>query len=153
MDPPAFRQDLRFFERVEQLAVEKLRQHLCSVIPSFRQASSTARPLPVSTSIVRRCCRISSGVYRFLGIAVTSLFAVQPNIHTGPVWPGQVTYSHIVLDSFMHHDITPLAPFSNANPLLQVVSLSTLHWFCLVAGAAGLCVLGIRRLLREENVP
>ena len=63
------------------------------------------------------------------------------------------TYSHIVLDSLMHHDITPLAPFSNANPLLQVVSLSTLHWFCLVAGAAGLCVLGIRRLLREENVP
>jgi membrane-bound metal-dependent hydrolase YbcI (DUF457 family) len=66
------------------------------------------------------------------------------------------TYSHIVLDSVMHSDITPLAPlapFSNANPLLQMVSLSTLHWFCLAAGAAGLCVLGIRHLLRAENAP
>ena len=62
VDPPAFRQDLRFFERVEQLAVQKLLPHLCSVMPSFRQASSTARSLPVSSSIVRKCCRISSGV-------------------------------------------------------------------------------------------
>jgi hypothetical protein len=88
--PPTFRHDLRFLERVEQLAVEKLRPHLCSVIPSFRQASTTASPLPVSSSIVRRCCRISSGVYRFLDMTVTSLVAVQANIRPGPDWPGQV---------------------------------------------------------------
>jgi hypothetical protein len=90
VSPPAFRQDLRFLERVEQLAIQKLRPHLCSVIPSFRQASGTARPVPVSSSTVRRCCRISSGVYRFLGMTVTSLVAVQSIIHTGPDWPGQV---------------------------------------------------------------
>ena len=33
----------------------------------------------------------SSGVYRVLGMTVTSLVAVQPNMHTGPVWPGQVS--------------------------------------------------------------
>ena len=61
------------------------------------------------------------------------------------------SYSHVVLDSLMHQDVTPFAPFSNANPLLRAVSLSTLHWSCLAAGLAALCVFGIRRLLREEN--
>lgn len=59
------------------------------------------------------------------------------------------TYSHIVLDSLMHHDIMPFAPFSNANPLLQAVSLSTLNWSCLAAGVAGLCLLGVRRMLSK----
>ena len=70
-----------------------------------------------------------------------------------PVLLGAVagSYTHVVLDSLMHQDITPFAPFSNANPLLRAVSLSTLHWSCLAAGLAALCVLGIRRLLREEN--
>jgi hypothetical protein len=90
MSPPAFRQDLRFLERVEHLAVQKLCPHLCSVMPSLRQASTTARPLPVSSPTVRKCTRISAGVYRFLGMTVTSLVAVQTIIHPGPVWPGQV---------------------------------------------------------------
>jgi membrane-bound metal-dependent hydrolase YbcI (DUF457 family) len=38
------------------------------------------------------------------------------------------SYSHIVLDSLMHSDIRPFAPFSEANPLFRVVSLGTLHW-------------------------
>src|ERR1700682_2606309 len=33
---------------------------------------------------------ISSGVYRFLGMTLTSLVAVQSNIHPGPDLPGQV---------------------------------------------------------------
>lgn len=61
------------------------------------------------------------------------------------------TYSHIVLDSFMHSDITPLAPFSDSNPLLQVVSLATLHWLCVGSGVAALCLLGFRQLLRGKN--
>ena len=61
------------------------------MIPSFRQASSTASPLPVSSSLVRRCWIISSGVYRFLGMMLTSWVAVQSNIRSGPDFPGQVT--------------------------------------------------------------
>jgi membrane-bound metal-dependent hydrolase YbcI (DUF457 family) len=41
-------------------------------------------------------------------------------------------YSHVLLDSIMHRDIRPLAPFSDTNPLLGVISLSALHWSCLV---------------------
>ena len=52
------------------------------------------------------------------------------------------TYSHIVLDSIMHMDITPFAPFSDMNPLLRIVSLSTLHWICFGSGVVALIILG-----------
>jgi membrane-bound metal-dependent hydrolase YbcI (DUF457 family) len=48
------------------------------------------------------------------------------------------TYSHVALDSLMHADIHPLAPFSRANGLLSLVSVQTLHLICVVAGIAGL---------------
>jgi len=47
-------------------------------------------------------------------------------------------WSHVVFDSVMHADITPLAPFSNSNVLYRVISLETLHLSCLGAGAIGL---------------
>jgi hypothetical protein len=61
------------------------------------------------------------------------------------------SYSHIVLDSLMHRDITPFAPFSNANPLFHAVSLGALHLSCIAAGGFGACVLVIRGLLQEKN--
>lgn len=54
------------------------------------------------------------------------------------------TYSHVLLDSLMHADMEPFAPFSAANPLLGAVFLNTLHGFCLVAGVVGGVVLGVR---------
>ncbi len=59
--------------------------------------------------------------------------------------------SHIVLDSVMHADITPFAPFSDANPLLRVISMSALHGFCVACGAVALVVLGIRRLMQRSG--
>lgn len=71
-----------------------------------------------------------------------------------PVVLGAATgaYSHIVLDSIMHADIAPFAPFSDVNPMLDAVPLGALQGFCLAAGMVGLSVIGIRRLLRKENV-
>src|SRR5882724_3951070 len=54
-------------------------------------------------------------------------------------------YSHIVLDSVMHSDMTPFAPFGNANPFLRAVPLGTLHWFCVGAGFLGAGILWMRR--------
>ena len=62
-------------------------------------------------------------------------------------------YSHVVLDSLMHSDIRPFSPFSRANPLLHVVGLSTLHWFCVGAGVVGLCLVGVRSLMAGHNAP
>ena len=69
-----------------------------------------------------------------------------------PVALGAVVgcYSHIVLDSFMHRDITPLSPFSDANPLLHAVSLSTLHWGTVTAAVFGVCVLAVRHRLQGK---
>ena len=72
---------------------------------------------------------------------------------SGPVWLGAIagSYSHVFFDSFMHADMTPLSPFSNANPLLHVVPLAQLHWFCIGAGVAALAILGLRRVLSRRT--
>ena len=47
------------------------------------------------------------------------------------------TFSHIVLDGFMHPDMRPWWPFSNANPLLEAVDVGWLHIGCAIAALAG----------------
>lgn len=47
------------------------------------------------------------------------------------------TLSHVVLDSLMHHDIQPLFPFSNANPLMGLVSHDGVYQLCSIAGVVG----------------
>lgn len=72
-----------------------------------------------------------------------------PEVATGSVLG---TYTHIVLDSIMHLDIRPLAPFSEANALLQLLSLSALQWVCVASGVLGAVVLAIRHWrLRNKN--
>jgi membrane-bound metal-dependent hydrolase YbcI (DUF457 family) len=58
-------------------------------------------------------------------------------------------YSHVALDSLMHADIRPFAPFSQANPLYHLISMGTLHLSCVVGGAGGLLLLGLRHLARR----
>jgi hypothetical protein len=76
-----------------------------------------------------------------------------------PVAVGAVlgAYSHIVLDSVMHADMRPLAPFSQANPLFLLVSVDELQNLCLVAGVvAGAILLGRARrwrVARERLAP
>jgi hypothetical protein len=47
------------------------------------------------------------------------------------------TFSHIVLDSLMHNDIHPLAPLSDANPLLGLISHDGVYQLCAVLSAVG----------------
>ncbi len=51
---PSFHDHPRLVQRVEEFAVEQLIPQLCSVMPSFRQVSGTALPLPSSISTVRK---------------------------------------------------------------------------------------------------
>src|SRR5262245_34188181 len=41
------------------------------------------------------------------------------------------TYSHIFLDSIMHFDLRPWMPWSQKNSLLGVISVESLHLFCI----------------------
>ena len=55
-------------------------------------------------------------------------------------------YSHVLLDSVMHPDIQPLAPFAAGNALQGVISLQALHWACLASALFALLWMGARRL-------
>jgi hypothetical protein len=48
------------------------------------------------------------------------------------------TYTHVVLDSIMHTDITPLSPWSTANGLQGYISLNALDSVCVITGLSGL---------------
>lgn len=61
------------------------------------------------------------------------------------------TYSHLLLDGIMHGDMFPFAPISDANPLLQAISLEALHASCVAAGAAGLALLWLRQRRRQRD--
>lgn len=63
-------------------------------------------------------------------------------------------YSHVLLDSVMHSDMRPFAPFSDKNGLLYIISIERLHEACVIAGILGtivLIVLLIRRKLAAER--
>ena len=64
---------------------------------------------------------------------------VQPGISKTAMTVGAFfgSLSHVALDSLMHHDIRPFAPFSQANPLMGLVSHDALYQPCAIAGVAG----------------
>jgi hypothetical protein len=47
-------------------------------------------------------------------------------------------WSHVLLDSFMHSDMHPLAPWREDNALLYQVHVDSLYLSCALAGVAGL---------------
>ncbi len=59
-------------------------------------------------------------------------------------------YSHIFFDSFMHADLLPFWPLSDANPFLGQFDLELLH-LLLVFGLVLSGVLWVRRLVRFES--
>jgi len=53
-------------------------------------------------------------------------------------------YSHVLIDSIMHSDITPFSPFSDRSVFYGFVSIDTLHILCIggaVAGGVGFYVI------------
>lgn len=62
-------------------------------------------------------------------------------------------WSHVFLDSVVHADMQPYAPFSNSNAMLDFVSVDMLHMACLWNFAGAGLVWGIRvtyRNMREN---
>jgi len=55
------------------------------------------------------------------------------------------TLSHVWLDSIMHGDARPLRPFTDANVMLGLVSVPTLHVLCVGAGIVSLLYLRFTR--------
>ena len=47
------------------------------------------------------------------------------------------TFSHVLLDSVMHADVEPFAPFTLNNPFIGFLSIEALHKLCLYSGLLG----------------
>lgn len=63
------------------------------------------------------------------------------------------TFSHVFLDSIMHADLQPFAPWRLDNPLLNYISITNLHWLCLNMGIVGLLLYPILKCtnLRRQD--
>jgi membrane-bound metal-dependent hydrolase YbcI (DUF457 family) len=61
------------------------------------------------------------------------------------------TYSHVLLDAVVHSDLTPFAPWSSANPLFGVVSVSCVYVSCVVSGLVGAALVVARRRFRKRS--
>ena len=59
--------------------------------------------------------------------------------------------SHPLLDGVMHPDIEPFQPWTAANPLHGLISLSALHLGCLLAGVVGLILVIVRGRRRASS--
>ena len=55
-------------------------------------------------------------------------------------------WSHLILDSIMHHDIKPFWPFSSENILLNICSNNTIIYACLCLMILGLVIYVLKKL-------
>jgi hypothetical protein len=85
----------------------------------------------------------------WLSPAQARWLACEPEISGAAAGTGALVgaCSHVAIDSIMHGDMEPLAPFSSASPWLLVVPVETLQWICVAAGVAGLAGLLFLRWL------
>lgn len=61
------------------------------------------------------------------------------------------TYSHVFLDSIMHGDMEPLAPWSKANGLLFAIPVDTLNLLCVASGLLGAALLAAACVLASPR--
>lgn len=69
------------------------------------------------------------------------------------VWTGALfgTFSHVLLDGLIHHDMQPLAPFGSASPWLGLVEHDNLYSICATAGAAGAAAWVLLRWMQHRR--
>ncbi|MCC6074529.1 metal-dependent hydrolase [Pseudomonas sp. GCM10022188] len=108
----------------------------------------------IGASLLTLVAALSGKYLGELGLYLLGLRNQLP-IRWRAAWVGAVigTASHVLLDSLVHADIQPLAPFSTANGLFGLVSWEAMEWLCLASGALGgiLYLAGARRLSRRQR--
>lgn len=86
------------------------------------------------------CMRLWNGV---LNVAQARFLSLQPHItaRAALLTSALGVYSHVLLDSIMHADMQPFAPFSEGNNLLHAITIMELHVYCAIAGIVGGMIL------------
>ena len=76
--------------------------------------------------------------------SISSEFSSSVGIFVGGIVGGA---SHPLLDGFMHGDMHPFWPWTDATPLLGMIPLDILYTGCLIAGILGIVLLSIPLLV------
>jgi hypothetical protein len=92
----------------------------------------------IGASLLAVVAALSGKYLGELGLYLLGLRRQLP-IRWSAAWLGAVTgtASHVLLDSLVHADVRPFAPFSAANGLFGMVSWEAMEWFCLACGTLG----------------
>jgi len=139
-------------------------RHFSLMVFGFSQVAMDVEPL---ARIIRGDAVLHGFTHTYLGATLVALFSVvigrpicqfllnywTPDPNTpfmnwlrGPKlisWPATIagafvgTYSHVFLDSIMHSDMQPLAPLTDTNGWLHVLSVGGLHIACVSSGVVG----------------
>ncbi len=56
------------------------------------------------------------------------------------------SWSHLLLDSMMHHDIKPLWPFSSSNSMLLLMSPNSILYICLGLFSLGVLIFTLKKI-------
>lgn len=106
----------------------------------------------IGATLIGLFCALSG---KYLG--ELCLRIIREPMHLPITWPVSFfsayvgTYSHVALDSIMHSDVRPLAPFSHASALYGIISIEALHVWCLAVGLlGGLIYFAVKRNKRKQ---
>lgn len=93
-----------------------------------------------AATLGKKLCEIALDIWNEgLNTKQGAWFIEDERISNVAAWSGALigSYSHLLLDSFMHYDIKPLSPFTDKNILLGTLDLNYLHIFCVISGLVG----------------
>jgi hypothetical protein len=97
----------------------------------------------------KRWCELAIKIWNdeIRGKPEAKWFNSERKISKTAAWSGALigAWSHLLLDSFMHDDIKPLSPFTDANVLFGTISIGWLHTICLIVSSLGALALLIKR--------
>ena len=94
------------------------------------------------------------GWNRLLAGHLRVLPKLRPDVPLAAVISGAVlgSYSHVLLDSFVHADMKPFAPWHDGNPLLHVMTATNVVLLCVALGiAGGIVLLAAARRRRQSG--
>ncbi len=80
--------------------------------------------------------------------------SIKPDISSLALVTGALfgAYSHVLLDSIMHSDMQPFAPFSDTNSMLHIISIDSLYDLCALLGILGGAILIILLFVRKSRI-
>ncbi|MFA7240664.1 MAG: hypothetical protein WC091_11160 [Sulfuricellaceae bacterium] len=133
--------------------IEPIAWLLLSGDPAHRQWHSYLGAAAVAAISVWPGRRLAEAWLRWwnrqLNVAQARWLGAQTHISLSAAWIGALlgSFSHILLDSFMHADLQPFWPWTAGNSLLNEISVDNLHLLCIVTGLWGALRLGLHAWL------